>query len=117
VSWPDYKNLMALANLLLCSGIGFICVCRVTVMRGQTTRKTVRAAYALVFAAAALSGWSPWFLGDWPGWADIAMSFAVLAYMASSMRAWRNGPPDFAKSDRAPLLPPELDTAAPDSRH
>lgn len=99
MSWPDYKNLMALANLLLCCGIGWACVCRIKVMTATTTRKAVRVAYAGLFAAVGLSGWSPWLVGDWAGWADIVVNAAVLAGMVAEMPAWRGGIPDFAKSD------------------
>jgi hypothetical protein len=111
MSWHEYKNLMALANLLLCSGIGWVCICRAAMMSSPTTRKATRVAYSLVCAAAGLSGWSPWFFGDWPGWASLAMSGAVLAYMFSGMPAWRDGLPDFARSGRTPL--DELHHGAP----
>lgn len=105
MSWPDYKNLMALANLLLCTSIGWICICRITKMTASTTRKATRLSYAGIFGAAFISGWSPWLLGDWAGWADISLASALLAHLLSSIHAWRNGLPDFAKSRPASLGP------------
>lgn len=104
MNWLDQHMLMALANLVLCCGIGAICVCRTAVMSHRTTRSLARAAYAAVACAATISGGSRWLFGDWPGWADLSMSAAVLLYMVSGMRAWRFGLPDFA-SRPMPLDP------------
>lgn len=99
----DAKLLMALANLVLCSIAAWTCVCRISVMAGETTRKLNRAAYSVMLMAICASGWAPWLFGEWPGWADLLMSTAVIVYMTSGMRAWKFGVPTFARSGPAPL--------------
>lgn len=98
VSYWDERLLLALLNFALASGIGWACLCRVSVMSGADTRKLTRAAYAALMLGAAASGLSPMLLREWPGWGDVLMNGAVLLYMASGIRAWRNGVPSFAKS-------------------
>jgi hypothetical protein len=110
--WIEFRTWCAFVNFCLCSAIGVVCICRASAMSKDTTRKLTRAAYTLLFGAALASGWSPYFFrewpgfGEWPGLGDIAMNSAVLVYMASGMRAWKFGLPDFARSNAAPLDPP-----------
>jgi hypothetical protein len=103
MNWIDERQVMALVNFLLCSGIGWACLCRVSVMTESTTRWSTRGAYALMIGAATFSGLSPWFVRDWPGWAEILMSAAVLTHLLSTKRGWQDGVPEYAKSDDAPF--------------
>lgn len=98
MSYWDSRLLLALLNFALASGIGWACLCRVSVMSGANTRKLTRAAYAVLMLAAAGTGLSPVLFREWPTWIDVLMNGAVLLYMASGIRAWRNGVPSFAKS-------------------
>lgn len=103
MSWLDQKMLLTLANLCLCAGIGWICLCRVTLMDKRSTRQLTRIVYALVGAGAAAVGCWYWITGEFSGWDNVIASSILLLYMASGARAWKGGVPSFAKSDRAPL--------------
>ena len=103
MSWADKQLLLAALNLFLCGLIGWACVCRMAKMWAETTRLLTRWAYAAMFTAAGLSGWQRALIGEWPTWPQVASSAALLLFMWSGTRAWKDGPPDFAKSDKAPL--------------
>jgi len=98
MSYWDSRLLLALLNFVLASGIGYACLCRVSVMSGGSTRKLTRAAYAVLFMAASASGLSPLLFREWPSYADAMLNGAVLLHLISTVGAWRNGVPTFAKS-------------------
>jgi hypothetical protein len=103
-TWPqDWLYLLALVNFALCSAIGWACICRIAVMSADTTRKTYRAAYAVVLVCASASGLAPILWREWPGPGQLAMSVAVLAVLALGVSSWRHGPPTYARSAPAPL--------------
>lgn len=98
MSYWDSRLLLALLNFILASGIGYACLCRISVMSGGSTLKVTRAAYAVLFVAAAASGLSPLLFREWPSYPDVMINGAVLLHLLSTVRAWRNGVPTFAKS-------------------
>ena len=109
LDWFNARYLVAGLNLVLCSIIGAIAICRIALMSKDTTRITVRMAYCAITAAASVSGWSPLLFrtwpgfGEWPGIPDLVMAASMLIYMGADKRAWKFGLPSFAKSDNAPL--------------
>lgn len=103
IDWSDARLLMALINLLVSSAVGWACVCRIGVMSSNSTRPLTRAAYALLFAAQFLSGFSPVLLREWPGVSDILVNSALLLLMFSTLQIWRFGVPEYAKSEPVPL--------------
>lgn len=103
LDWTDARLLTALLNLAITTATGWACVCRIGVMSAATTRPATRAAYALMFAASFLSGFSPALLREWPGWSDILVNAAILVLMFSTLRVWRRGVPDYARSAPAQL--------------
>lgn len=103
LDWTDTRLLMALANLALTTATGWACICRIGAMSAATTRPLTRAAYALIFAASFLSGFSPALLREWPGWSDILVNSAVLVLMFSTLRVWRRGVPEYARTGPMPL--------------
>lgn len=101
--WPQgLLYALAVLNFALCSAIGWACVCRFSSMSHGTTRMRFRAGYTLLFMAASVSGFS-WLVGEWPGPGQIAMAVAWIALLGVNAGNWRGGPPDYARSDRAPL--------------
>lgn len=95
--------LLALANWIVCSGIGLSCVCRFAAMSRSTTRMSYRVSYALLWTAACASGWSPLLFREWPGPGQIAMAAAALYVLGSGLRSWRDGVPEYARSGPMPL--------------
>lgn len=100
----DTTLLLALANLVLCSAVGWTCLCRLSQMSATTTRRAYRGKYAVLVAAATASGFAPALFGEWPGAADLVMSAAVLLHLVAGRSAWLGGVPDYALTHR-PLTP------------
>lgn len=98
MNWYDVAHLLALANFALCTAIGYVCACRFSVM-SRDTRLVFRAMYALLFTAATGSGFQPLLFREWPGVADLMFASAVLVFIASGMRTWRGGAPDYTARD------------------
>lgn len=90
------RQALALANFLLCSAIGYSCVCRFAIMSAQTVTASWRLRYVIVMVAATCSGLSPWLWGEWPGPGQIAMAVACLYVIGITARGWRDGPPSYA---------------------
>lgn len=98
-------HLMALANFALCGTAAVICLCRLVAMNPNTTSRFIFR-YALLLTAASASGIQPTLFGEWPGWADLLMTTALLVFLATSSRAWRGGPPVYTiKRVRDEYLP------------
>lgn len=102
---------LAFANFLICTGIGWCCVCRLHRMTAPTTRRVVRAVFALLFGGATASGFSPVLFGEWPGAAHVLLAGAILAVLIAGAKDWRNGLPDYAKSAPVPLDFPHVDSS------
>ncbi len=90
-------------NLAICLGVGWICICRITLMDRGTTRPMFRLAYAGMFAAIVGCGFSPWLFGDEIGFGTVMLSAALCGHMLSSTPLWRSGVPEFGRSDAMPL--------------
>lgn len=89
--------LVSLLNLVLNLVVFYVCMCRVTVMTAATTRVFTRLAYTGLAVAAIVSGCWYWLVGDYSNWNDVLSSAALLAFMLSGARAWKDGLPAFAK--------------------
>jgi hypothetical protein len=89
---------LALLNLVICTGIGYTCACRLNLMEGARTRASFRAKYSSLLVGATASGFSPLFFGEWPGFGQVMLSAAFLFMMAAGSRAWRDGPPEYAQA-------------------
>lgn len=87
--WQSDRLLLALANLLLCGGLAWSCLCRITVMSSATTAKTVRAAYCVLLTAAVGVGTLPIWGGEWPGWGLLMLTGSQLVVMWAGRHAWR----------------------------
>jgi hypothetical protein len=94
----DWRLALVVVNWLLCSMVGWACLCRFSAMSRRTTRRRFRVAYVCVFMAATLSGFSWLWFGEWPGPGQISMAAAWLALLGVNAGNWANGPPDYAKS-------------------
>lgn len=94
MNWWDALKLYALGNLLLCSGIGWVCLCRLRQMSTRTRPRFI-GLYALILTAATASGFQPVLFGEWPGIADLVMSATLLLFLGSGLRAWHRQAPDY----------------------
>lgn len=99
----EFRVALVVVNWLLCSMVGWGCVCRFSQMSRGTTRTRFRIGYVVVFVAATLSGFSWVWFGEWPGPGQIAMAAAWIALLGVNAGNWAKGPPDYARSDRMPL--------------
>lgn len=99
--------LFAMANLMLCAGIGFISLCRLNAMRKGVLWR-VRIEYAAYLGAAFAFGFQPLY-GNWPTWGELTMPGAMLVGLLASGKAWAGDVPPDVATDHAPLseLPPE----------
>lgn len=93
--------LFAMANLVLCAGIGFIALCRLNAMRKGVLWR-VRIEYAVYLGAAVACGFQPMY-GNWPQWGDLCMPVALLGGLLASGRAWAGDVPPDVATDHAPL--------------
>ena len=86
MTWQTHQ-LLAVANLVICAGIAWACICR---LNSEISRRyrLARARYALLLAGATASGLQPLLFRSWPAWADVFMSFAVLAGMVINAVRW-----------------------------
>lgn len=87
---------LAILNFILCSAIGWSCLCRISVMSGPSTLTRYRAKYVAMLVAFTASGFS-WLVGDLPHWPQVMVALAVLLDVGSSARLWRFGPPAHAR--------------------
>ena len=93
----EARMAFAVANLVICTGIGWSCLCRVARMSRETTRCVYRMVYVLLIVAASASGWSPFLFREWPGPGQILLALACLIYLAAGAHRWRSGPPEYAR--------------------
>lgn len=91
-----WRQGLAIFNFLLCTAIGYSCVCRFAIMSRSTVAWHWRLRYVTVMVAATCSGLSPWLWGEWPGPGQIAMALACLYVIGLTAKGWRNGPPEYA---------------------
>lgn len=94
-------HLIAVANLALCLASAFICLCRLNGM-DKHTRLSVVIEYALGMGALLFSAGRP-LIGEWPGYASLAMGAYVLYLLLASAPAWKGDKPPAIATDHAPL--------------
>lgn len=87
MSFSHQYELAALANWAFCSVIGLLCLGQLNSGRCREN-KLDRARYALLLAGATAAGLQPVLFSTWPAWADVFMSFAVLAGMVINAVRW-----------------------------
>lgn len=98
VDYWQARQLFALCNLIVCSAIGWACICRIAVTSQATTRGLTRWSYAALLMAATASGFGP-LLGSWPGGPETAMNAAILLLLLDGVGHWRRGVPDDARHE------------------
>lgn len=102
----DSKAVLALINLVFCTGIAYACICRLAVTSARVL-PTVRWQFVLKLAGAGACGLQPWLFGTLPGVGTVLLSGALLAAMTLGAARWRNGPPDDVRSDQLRVLWPD----------
>ena len=87
MNWWHHYEIAALLNWAACSVIGLLCIDQLNGCRCRENRVD-RARYALLLTGATASGLQPVLFSTWPAWADVFMSFAVLAGMVINAVRW-----------------------------
>ena len=87
MSLSHHYEMAALVNWAFCSVIGLLCIDQLNSCRCREN-KLDRARYALLLAGATASGLQPVLFSTWPAWADVFMSFAMLAGMVINAVRW-----------------------------
>ena len=79
--------LFSVINFMVCSGIGFACVCR---LNSDICRlyKVVRTRYTFIMTGATVSGFQYLFFGTHPNIAELIMSSCVFASIVMNMSRW-----------------------------
>jgi hypothetical protein len=85
-------KVLVIVNLAICLFGGFVCVCRMGLMRGPLTKPEVRAQYILWFVMFVVSGLS-WTFDQAASIAQILMSGLVLVSILTKWKEWRYGAP------------------------
>ena len=93
--------LIALANLAMCVTSIVILLCRLNAMGGNV-RRLVVVEYAVGVGAMVLSACRP-LIGEWPGYASLAVAGYVLVQLLASAPAWKGDKPPEAATSPAPL--------------
>lgn len=96
MTWFDQMYVMSFINLLLCTGIGWICLCRMKRMSTHT-RPVFVWNYAALFTGATACGFQPLLFREFAGWGDLLISAAILSFIAGGRRAWKEQAPDYTK--------------------
>lgn len=86
MTWETHQ-LLAMANLVICLGIAWACICR---LNSDICRRyrLARARYALLLAGAMASGLQPLMFGTRSSTADVIFNSAVLVGMALNVARW-----------------------------
>lgn len=86
MTW-QFHQLLAMANLLICLGICWACICR---LNSHVCRrfKLARARYTLLLAGALSSGLQPMLWGTWTSVGDTIFSACVLAGLVINVARW-----------------------------
>ena len=77
---PKELLLLAAANLVVCTAIGWACICRLNSNRSRS-HLLYRAKYCALMVGATASGLSPILFSEWPTWPDVTMAMSVLLGM------------------------------------
>lgn len=79
---------IAIANLVMCLGIFWACICRLNTERSRLDR-TVRAKYSLLLGGAIVMGFQPTLFGTWPSGGSTFFSGVILLYLALGVHKWK----------------------------
>ena len=79
--------LLSVINFMICSGIGFACVCR---LNSDICRlyKVVRTRYTFIMTGATIFGFQYFFFGTHPDVAGVILSSCVFASIVLNMSRW-----------------------------
>jgi hypothetical protein len=94
MNWFDQLYVMSFVNWLACTGIGWVCLCRMHRM-SQKTRPLFVWNYAALFTGATACGWQPLLFREFAGWGDVLFAFAILSFLSSGRKAWKEQAPDY----------------------
>lgn len=104
MNWETYQ-FIAVANLALCTAIGWSCLCRLN-SRVSRDHLLARVRYTLLLAGAFTSGFQPVLFGTWPSVSTVIFTAAVLLFLIFNAMRWGEGP--------APALAVEISFTAID---
>ena len=81
------QGILALISFLLCSVIGFVCVCR---LNAELSRKfpVVRTRYTLLMLGATAYGFQPLLFSTYPNVAGILLTACVLTSLVPNIDRW-----------------------------
>lgn len=97
MNWQTHQ-LLAMANLLICTGIGWACICRLN-SHICRTHKLARARYTLLLTGAVASGLQPALWGTWTSVGDTIFSACVLAGLLINVARWHGVPHPLRRKD------------------
>lgn len=83
--------LIALANLVICMAVDWVCMHRIAMM-SLATKRSFRVNYSIMFVAAVASGLQPILFNEFPGYADLIMNTALLSFLYGGRKHWRTVP-------------------------
>lgn len=92
MSSEDVKALINLVNLLLCTAIGWGCVCRLNLLTHQVDWRP-RLMFCVLLTGVTAHGMAPWLFKESAGIGDTILSATVLASLLLSSHRWRQGAP------------------------
>ena len=89
MTWWDTVQLLAIANLGVCLGIIWTCICR---LNSNVCRRwlAARMRYTLLLTAALAHGLQPVLFGTWPGIAGLIFAVGVLVNLLLGVQRWRS---------------------------
>lgn len=88
----DVMALMNLLNLLLCTAIGWGCLCRLNLLHHGVDRRP-RLMFTVLLTGVTAHGMAPWLFKENAGIGDTILSAAVLTSLLVSAHRWRQGAP------------------------
>lgn len=94
MNWFQEMYVMSLVNFIICSGIGVVCVSRMRRMSNKT-RPLFVWNYAALFTGATACGFQPLLFREFAGWGDLLISVAILSFLSSGRKAWKEQAPDY----------------------
>ncbi len=97
MSANETQAVLAFFNLLICTGLGWGCLKRFTVMSRAETSVAWMLRYGCLFISALVSGFSVWLFGEWPGLGQVLTGASAL-FVLGFGGAWAGGQPDYAKA-------------------
>lgn len=101
LSWWPWA--IALANTVVCLALAWACICRLNKASERTTQRVFVWKYAVLLTAAVASAISPVF-GIVASPIDLILNAAFFFALAGGRRAWRDGVPEYARTDAGRVL-------------